>query len=208
MNTREEWLNSALALIRAHLWNTADKAVPLNTRVSCGFPGGASRKAIGQCWAQESSADGSVEIFVSPTVADPETVLAILVHEAVHAAVGLAAGHRAPFKKVAELAGLTGKMTATVATPYLTAIIGVWMGHLGAYPHATLTMGNRKKQSTRMLKASCPCGYTVRVTSKWAIEGAPYCGVCVVTDEDMHDVGMPIRMSVEMPDADEGDDNE
>lgn len=200
MNTREEWLNSALALIRAHIWNTADKAVPLNTRVSCGFPGGASRKAIGQCWAQESSADGSVEIFVSPTVADPETVLAILVHEAIHAAVGIAAGHRAPFKRAAIAAGLEGKMTATVAGESLRSLIHSWIGALGIYPHATLTMGDRKKQSTRLLKASCACGYTVRVTAKWAVEGAPYCGVCIVTDEDMHDVGMPLRMSVEMPD--------
>jgi hypothetical protein len=36
----------------------------------------------------------------------------------------------------------------------------------------------KKKQSTRLLKASCSkCGYVVRVTAKWLkAAGAPYCG--------------------------------
>lgn len=200
MNTREEWLGSALAIIRLHIRDTAACVVPDNVRVSCGFPGGASRKAVGQCWSRESSADGSVEIFISPTIAEPETVLATLVHECVHAAVGLAAGHRAPFKKAAVAAGLTGKMTATVASAALKGTIAAWLGHLGAYPHAMLTMGAGKKQSTRLLKASCKCGYTVRVTKKWADLGAPYCGVCVDEDTDM-----PLQMTLETT---ETDDNE
>ncbi len=33
-----------------------------------------------------------------------------------------------------------------------------------------------KKQATRLLKAVCPdCGYTIRVTSKWAALGLPVC---------------------------------
>lgn len=33
-----------------------------------------------------------------------------------------------------------------------------------------------KKQATRLLKAVCPeCGYTIRVTQKWASQGLPVC---------------------------------
>ena len=33
-----------------------------------------------------------------------------------------------------------------------------------------------KKQSARMLKAECPeCGYTIRLTKKWADVGLPSC---------------------------------
>jgi hypothetical protein len=39
-------------------------------------------------------------------------------------------------------------------------------------------MSNRKVQTTRRLKAVCPsCGYTVRLTSKWAALGLPSCPV-------------------------------
>lgn len=180
MNTREEWLLSALALVRRHIETTAQVTVPATTRVSCGFPGGrSSAKAIGQCWSVESSADGSVEIFISPTQADPISVLAILVHEAIHAAVGVRHGHKAPFRKAALAAGLEGKMTATVASAGLKTTLQEWTEELGIYPHATLNIANLlgKKQSTRMVKCECnQCGYIARTTGKWIkTVGAPLC---------------------------------
>ena len=202
MNTREEWLGSALHIIRSHLRDTATVIVPDNTRVSCGFPGGASRKARGQCWSHESSADGTVEIFVSPTVADPETVLSTLVHEAIHAAVGLAAGHKAPFKKVAIAAGLEGKMTATYAGAALKERIIAWIEILGIYPHATLDASViGKKQTTRLVKCECSvCGYIVRTTQKWIEQaGAPFCGA-QCSDDDME----PLRMNVAVSEPEEG----
>lgn len=54
------------------------------------------------------------------------------------------------------------------------------------YPHAQLTapppqtsaVPSPSKQGTRMLKASCTvCGYTIRITMKWASRGLPTC-VC------------------------------
>jgi len=50
----------------------------------------------------------------------------------------------------------------------------------GKLPHGSLdTMTTtRKKQTTRLLKAECVCGYTVRGTSKWFALGLPFCGVC------------------------------
>jgi hypothetical protein len=177
--TREQWLLRALALVSAHLYATSQSVVPETVRVSCGFPGGrgAGLKAIGQCWPTELSADQTTEIFISPVLANPIDVLAVLVHEAVHAAVGCKHGHKAPFRRVAVLAGLEGKMTATVASEGLKATLQGWLDSLGIYPHATLSMSGRKKQSTRLVKCEClSCKMIVRTTQKWLDQtGAPMC---------------------------------
>lgn len=50
---------------------------------------------------------------------EPLTILATLVHELVHTAVGTRVRHRAPFRRLALAVGLRGRMTATVAGPAL-----------------------------------------------------------------------------------------
>lgn len=159
-----------------------DYKVP-KVRVSCGWPnrGGTSqtKRVIGQCWAQEASSDGVNEIFISPYLEDVNTVLATLVHEVVHAVVGLAEKHNKVFGKCARAMGLDGKLTATCAGEELLEIQKGWAKVLGKYPHAKLdlTMSPIKKQSTRMIKCECgTCGYVVRTSKKWLDEvGAPHC---------------------------------
>jgi len=171
-NTREEWLQAALNLIRMHLKSSATVSVPTSTRVSCGLAGGRiGAKRIGECWSVVASADGSTEIFISPVldnVAGESGVLATLVHEAIHAAVGVEHGHKKPFQVAAKAAGLEGKMTATHAGSELMDKIATWSGVLGSYPHSALSASARKKQTTRLLKCECNgCGLKVRLTQKW-----------------------------------------
>jgi hypothetical protein len=107
-------------------------------------------------------------------------------------------GHGKEFKTLAVELGLAGPMTATVAGPELLDFIN-WtlLPQLGRYPHGAITgrgeilvpptePGDKpvilrpddrpKKQSTRMLKAECPeCGYTIRLTRRWADMGLPSC---------------------------------
>jgi len=180
-NTREEWLVKATKLLRPVFDKRTDGwTVPDNVRTSCGFPRGA-RKAIGQCWSSDNSADDTLEVFISPVVDDSIDVLQILVHELVHAAVGLKAGHREPFGTVARAMALEGKLTATVAgDTFKREIAAPLLAKLGDYPHAALTVGGintgPKKQGTRMLKAFCPkCDYTVRTTAKWLDIATPTC---------------------------------
>lgn len=149
--------------------------------VSCGWPssGGTRRKrmVIGQCWNYASSADGKVEIFISPTIADGQTVLATLLHELLHAAVGTKAGHRGPFKKGCDDLGLEGKPTATHAGESLAMDLQAILDGLPPYPHAAMRPTERKKsQKTRFLKAFCAneeCatqgegGFKVRITRLW-----------------------------------------
>lgn len=180
MATREQWLGSALALIRQHLHTMAAVTVPDTAKVSCGLAGGRiGAKRIGECWSVASSADGYTEIFISPVLSDvvgPAGVLATLVHEAIHAAVGVEHGHKKAFSIPAKAAGLEGKMTATFAGTALLVSIKSWSEALGAYPHAAMSASGRKKQSTRLVKVSCKaCGYTLRTTQKWLDLGIPSC---------------------------------
>lgn len=188
MYTREEWLTDAAVMCLHHInTNTGiyENGVDMPLlAVSCGFPGGRSASgknaAIGQCWSSQASAAGRTEIFISPTISDPIVVLATLLHEVIHAVVGLECGHKGEFKRVAIACGLEGKMTATVASEALKSVLATWVSHLGEYPHAQLTpsASGIKKQSTRLIKVECPsCGYTVRTTQKWLQVGVPTC-VC------------------------------
>jgi hypothetical protein len=160
VTTREGWLIAMRdhKVIQA-LFEATGFPIPTNTRVSCAFPGTRARarhtKRIGECWSDKASADNHFEIMVTPILADPVEVTAILIHELVHAAVGLECGHRGNFRKVALGVGLAGKMTSTHAGAPLVAILESVIAEVGPYPHATLNASSRTKQGTRMIKVVC-----------------------------------------------------
>lgn len=181
--TREEWLTAAIEELRP-VFAAVGKPLPAAIRVACGFPLNAKRsKAIGECWIASASADGVIEILISPVLADPVLVFEVLVHELCHATSG-AFNHGINFQKAASLMLLqpcgAGKQPwkSTKGTTEFAIEYGQLIDGLGVYPHGQLTYTDRKTQGTRMLKASCPsCGYTVRLTTKWAAQGLPTC-VC------------------------------
>jgi hypothetical protein len=180
-------------------FEAAGAPLPEHLAVSCSWPSGNSRTVIGECWVAEASSRGYVEVFISPVldqVAGVQGVLVTLRHELVHAAGRR--GHGREFKALAVELGLSGPMTATIASPELLDFIN-WtlLPKLGAYPHGAITgrgeivvpptaPGDKpvilrpddrpKKQSTRLLKAECPgCGFTIRLSKKWADLGLPTC---------------------------------
>lgn len=153
--------------------------LPDKIRLSVGFTSNGYRgKDIGECWDTKASKDKHFEIFVKPDQDDQIRVAGILVHELVHAAVGIDAGHRLPFKRVAVQLGLEGKMTATTEGAAFKDMIAPILKKAGALPHKQLTaFRTKKKQTTRLLKCECEeCGYTARVSMKWVLVGAPICG--------------------------------
>ena len=186
--TREQWLERAVEALRPTL--LFDGA----PRVSVGFPssGGLSKKGgsktIGQCWAGECAVDGKAQVYISPLLAEPVDVLAVLLHELIHFKVPKAKHGRA-FKWEMEHVGLEGKATATVPGAQLAAVLARKVEELGPYPHAALRPADKeKKQGTRLLKASCPaCEATIRITRQWAGENGetlPFCGYCAVEEEE------------------------
>lgn len=182
IDSREDWLNAAIAELRP-MFSTRGYELAEKIRVSCGWPAGRKgAKAIGQCWSQTSSADGTFELFISPVLDDPARVLDVLVHELAHVAVGIAEGHNRKFSACASAMHLVGPWTATSAGPDFDPIIGKPVRDaIGvAYPHSALSRNaltsGPKKQKGRMIKCTCEaCGYTVRTTAKWIENGAPIC---------------------------------
>lgn len=179
--TREEWLNAAA--IPLSVWiKELQYTYPINVRVACGFPsrGGMSKKkrCIGECWDQECSGDKTWEIFVSPTLEKTEDVLSTLLHEMIHATVGITCGHKGEFKTLAKALGFNGPMTQTPPGEELTKRLHALAETLPAYPHARLegrASSGPPKQGTRMIKLECACGYVVRAAQKWIDQGVPTC---------------------------------
>jgi hypothetical protein len=179
--TREQWLGALVDALRPTF---AELGFPLpeRIRVACGWPSksalSAKSRRIGEAWSARCSADGAHETFLSPCLADPVEVGAVLVHELVHHAVGVEHGHKGPFRKCAVAVGLTGPMRATTAGPGLAERLQHLSAAIGPYPHAQLDANaGRKKQTTRMLKVACgDCGCLVRMTRQWLdTVGAPTC---------------------------------
>ena len=184
---RERWLQQATTALRP-VFEGNGHAIP-DVSVSVGFPGGGSaRKRIGECWAPEACSDHRPAVFVSPVLEETQAVLATLVHELVHAAVGTQCGHKGPFKALATSLGLEGKMTATHAGPELLALFAPLTRELGDYPHGAVNLSARKRQKTRLLKAACVTGcasgeqfkpYCVRITQLHVdAYGPPVCPGC------------------------------
>lgn len=177
--TRETYLQAATTHL-APLF--AAQGFPLPpVRASVGIPAGGAGgklKRIGECWSNRASADNTTEIFICPSQSEPVQVLAILLHELIHAAVGLECGHKGPFKRVALALGLEGKMTATTPGEQLTRDLATLAASLGDYPHAALNtaLSGRKKQGTRMIKLVCDdCGWSCRTAQKNVDAGLPVC---------------------------------
>lgn len=203
-NNRETWLRELSALM-APRFEELGKPIP-PFRVGTGFTsGGQYCNAGGECWNKTVSAEGHFEIFIAPDRTDNMEIAGILCHELIHAAVGLREGHKGQFAKMCDLLGLLRPYTATTPGRKFIEWAQPFLDQLGPIPHAALkysrlrgvrasaetvegdepagdqddepgSSNQKKKQSTRMLKACCEeCGYTVRLSKKWALELGAVC---------------------------------
>ena len=186
--SREEWLMALVEKLRPR-FAEAGSPLPDKLRVSPGWPhkGTVSRKRwrAGECWSPKASRDGTTEIFLSPRLEDDLTVAGVLMHELVHAAVGPEHGHKSPFVALGKALGLEGKPSELEPGADLRSELVVILLGLGRYPGAFLDMIPKdKKQTTRMIKATClEHGYTVRVTRKWLEVAPPLCPICKTSME-------------------------
>jgi len=179
-SNREEWLKAAVDELRP-VFSAVEFPLPDRIRVTCGFPSSrakANNRFIGEHWSPAASTDNHHEILISPVVDDPLQVFSTLVHELCHAATD-GHGHDKVFTRCARALWLEGKPSSAAGGERFKINFKDLLDSLGAYPHSRLNIDAvRKKQTTRMLKAACPhCGYTVRLTQKWADLGLPECPV-------------------------------
>jgi hypothetical protein len=166
------WLERAYVLLR----NKYLPEAPQSATVTFGFtyhrPGKKDQgKPIGQYWnglvKTETPEEKNCIILHPYNFDDPIKVLAVLLHEIIHAAVP-DAGHRAPFSKLAKRVGLCKPWTATSPSPELVEELTVEiLPVLGKIPsgHGDINEeeSRRKKQKTRLRKWQCPCRQIVRV---------------------------------------------
>ena len=167
--TREAWLQDAAGEL-APIITAAGGTVPASLRIACGFPSTFRRSgALGETFRPTDSADSTVEVLISPTLSNPVEVLAVLLRQLLAAAGG---------KALATAAGLEPNQPRDIPAPSQTLLgaLNTLADSLGAYPHAALSLADRPKAQTRLLKAVCPtCGYTIRLTAKWVAKGMPVC---------------------------------
>ena len=184
--SRESWLAAAARLIRPH-FSACGYEIPEKMRFAIAFPStGRKGKRVGELWHAATSTDGTCELIIRADLDQPPDVLAVLVHQLVHSVLPPDAGHGPLFKEAAQKIGLTGKMRDASPSRLLLPILSDIAEQLGPLPHAALLIergpkdqnpaDRPKKQGTRLLKAACNCGYTVRITGKWVNEvGPPLC---------------------------------
>jgi len=148
--TREEWLEKATALLAKEFFEKrGHKLPPLEKlKVACGFPKGNIKKTIGQCWCPSHTPDDTTHMFISPILDDVEIVLATLLHEMVHASIGVKEKHGPKFKAVAkDDFGFAGKMRATVVAEGSDLQKKLWVikDKLGDYPHSAIKLLSKGK---------------------------------------------------------------
>jgi hypothetical protein len=176
--TREEWLQLAVTEIRQYLTQVASVKVP-DVNVSIGWGVSKPKDTRGECWPAGASTDGRNNIFISPRINNVHTILSVLLHECIHAALDcVKPAHGAKFAKVAKDAGLEEPWSTATCGPEAIAFVEQLKDELPSYPLAAIQLGDPKdkKQTTRLVKVWCgDCGYTLRTTAKWLAVGLPTC---------------------------------
>ena len=186
----EVWLDKLSARLNP-LFKESGNTIPEDVKLHCGWTSKGSGRAsakhqvLGECFSRSCSATGVNEIFISPVRADSLRVADVLVHELCHAIDDCQDGHGAKFRSIATGVGLTGKMTATVASPELEAKLKEIIADIGEYPQSELK-APEKKQSTRMLKMICEneCGASCYQSAKQSSENPMLCSNCSGWDDD------------------------
>jgi hypothetical protein len=188
----EDWMRALIDELRP-LYAACGLDVPVKIRgtiafTSRGKPTAAdARKPSGQwpaeCWPACATDDGYCELFVRADHDDPVEIARIVAHELIHACLPQAK-HGKPFRDAALRLGLEGPMRRALPGRALTARLSEIVGAIGPLPRARLnydrvtlsglSVADRPKtQTTRMLKADCWCGYTVRITAYWIRKRGP-----------------------------------
>ena len=180
---RESWLNHMTAKYLVPHFQAKGYTIPENIKFSCSFSTkgafkrkGQKRFVAGQCMSNtdKEGKHRNFEIVIVPNESNSIEVIDTLIHELCHAVVGLNEGHGKVFENCAYAVGLEGKPTSTNATEALKTTIQEWVNEAGEYPHESFQVYMRK-QSTRLHKCACPCGYTMRISSKWLKIATPKC---------------------------------
>lgn len=134
---RETWLNALAERMAPRFAELGHPLPPF--RVSIGFTStGLGGKANGECWDKRTTPDERFTILISPAEATSQAIAAILNHELIHAAVGLAEGHKGAFATMMARTGMERPFTCSKPGPDFLAWIQPFVDELGDIPHSPL----------------------------------------------------------------------
>lgn len=168
--TREQYLVSAAKRMDKELFaKKTEVRLPEQFFVSVMEPAG---KVIGRAYPPSQD---SHHMFVSATLEDPVQVLATLLHEMIHLAVGTEHGHKKPFATPARAVGLEGKLTATVPGEELSEYLKKLDEELAGYPHRPLIRKTKSVKRTGRVKlvSTEEPGYSLYITPALLEMGYP-----------------------------------
>jgi hypothetical protein len=169
--TREDWL---IAFVKGSrpIFENAGCTIPPKIKISIGFPSqnalSGRKQRLGEHWGTETT---DHHIFITPLIDDAIKIAEITTHELVHACVGN--HHRKAFSTCGAAVGLEGKAAQMEAGELWHKLHESLLKALGPIPHHKIipALKDEKKQTTRLLKCTCPdCGFVFRTTAKW-LEG-------------------------------------
>lgn len=184
---RETWLRASFEIMNESLFKPLGYDLP-ETFISTGKTSG--KHVRGECYFKRDNSQRYCHVFISVSVTDTKTVLAVLAHELIHSLRPMA-GHGKDFKEVANAIGLVGKMTTATPSELLIkyfeeniiALLGDYPTDNFFNPHggcekkdgnpgdngddSLKPLGGPKKQSTRLKKVECKCGYKFRLAQSW-----------------------------------------
>jgi len=178
-NTREEYLNTAVELMRPW-FDVCRNPLPPKVYVSVGFAHNKAMETLGVCY-KDSNIDKPSHVFINPMVNDDHQVLSTLLHELCHAVLPPEVQHGNEFAELAGSLGLTAPWRSTGTSDALLERLKEVSNKLGKYPHQQLVPyvkpkkeGERKKN---ILKVKCSeCEFEVRMARKMLeTKGAPIC---------------------------------
>jgi len=171
---RETWLkelaNRAIPFITNH-YPYAEEEV--SVRLSCGFPAtqGKRKKVTASLIPPTNSDEFNAEVFVTPEIDTDEEVARAVLPLLVAVVLG-------DYKQGATYRNAIQALRLNAET--LPSWVENILSQLPAYPHASVTLPEVKKQTTRLLKVAClPCNYIARV-SRATLDrlGTPVCPAC------------------------------
>jgi hypothetical protein len=137
LRSRGEWLANAVRLLDEQIFVPAGLEVP-KVKVTVGFltNRGPKSTVIGECWPAGSTPAQVPFICIHPSLTIRTELLAVLVHEMVHAIDNCESGHRGAFSAIFRQVGLRGRRTESDPSPELLVKLRRISGALGPYPNS------------------------------------------------------------------------
>lgn len=178
--TREEWLRAAVPLINEKIFSNEFEIEQY--QVSSALLGG---NKLGETVMPYQGEDVGLDDFFPPTIhidekiKEPETLIATLAHEMIHA-FGDVKGHGKAFGRYAGPAGFEKPYAQLSTNETLSMLCREVAKELGSWPGKALTIHPKeKKTKTFSGVLFCPeCGYELKVSEKMFNkhnQGLPVC---------------------------------